>query len=115
MAKLYLIIILILSLPHSIVIAKAINDPTKPKLQNLIYTKKAASNKNNKQNLTAIFLKKGNYQAIINDKLYRRGDFFGNKKITAIKSNKVILKNEQGASKLTLIIPFKKLKKTQNE
>jgi len=109
--KFYLFIIVIISLSNASVIAKAIKDPTKPKLQNVTSTKKSTSNKNNKQLLTAIFLKKGNYQAIINDKLYRRGDFFGNKKIISIKSNKVVLKNEQGTSQLTLISPFKKQKK----
>lgn len=111
MVKLYLIVAAILSTPHSFLAAKAINDPTKPKLQNLANPKSTVSKKNKKQLLTAIFLKKGNYQAIINDKLYRRGDFLGNKKIISIKSNTVLLQNELGTSQLTLISPFKKQKK----
>jgi len=110
-AKFYFLIIIIFSLSIQVAVAKTINDPTKPKLQKVNNKKNNISSKSNKQQLTAIFLKKGNYQAIINDKLYRRGDFFNNKKIIAIKSNKVLLKNEHGTSHLTLISPFKKQKK----
>ena len=89
-----------------------VKDPTRPGVvlikSEQTMAKKAAKRK---QLLSAIFIKQGKRQAIINDKLYQQGDYFSGKKIISIKSNKVVLQNANGVSHLTLINPIKKLKK----
>lgn len=89
-----------------------VKDPTRPGIV-LIKTEQAVTNKTEKRKrlLSAIFIKQGKRQAIINDKLYQQGDYFSGKKIIAIKSNKVVLRNASGVSHLTLTNPIKKPKK----
>ena len=90
--------------------AQVVNDPTRPALT----TAKMVNTgpiEIKKPQLTAIFIKQGVNRAIINDKLYRLGDFFGDKKIIKIEINGVTLMNNKDVSQLTLINPFKKLKK----
>lgn len=99
--------------------AKQINiDPTRPsviitKTEKTTVPKKSV--KKNQRLLSAIFIKQGRHQAIINNKLYQKGDFFSGKKIVAIKSNKVVLQSSSGISHLMLIQPVKKLKKLKND
>ncbi len=89
-----------------------LNDPTRPGII-LIESEKKQTKKRLKKShlLSAIFIKQGKPQAIINNKLYQSGDFFSGKKIIAIKSNKVVLKSNSGISNLMLIQPVKKRKK----
>jgi len=86
-------------------------DPTRPGIV-LIKTDPTIIKKTVKRKrlLSAIFIKQGKRQAIINDKLYQQGDYFFGKKIIVIKSNKVVLQNSSGVSHLTLINPIKNLK-----
>lgn len=107
--------ILIIFIGASVFNAAAINDPTRPFLTPIKSLKKAPRKTNAKQQLTAIFNKQGTRQAIINDKLYKIGDYFLGKKIVAIKSNSVLLRNSQGTSRLTLVKPIKKIKNHANE
>jgi len=91
------------------------NDPTKPLIK--INTKmdktfnKTSKNINKKKSnpLSAIFIRQGHHQAIINNHLYQSGDTVLGKKIISINSNSVLLKNAQGISRLTLIKPIKKI------
>jgi hypothetical protein len=89
----------------------AVKDPTKP----MFKTKQQGQSKNStiirKQQLTAIFIKKDKKQAIINDKLYRVGDYVGDKKLVAIDQSSVLLKSSSGVNRLVLVTSFKKLKK----
>ena len=89
-----------------------VKDPTRPGVV-LIKTTQTATKKTEKRKrlLSAIFIKQGKRQAIIDDKLYQQGDYFSGKKIIAIESNKVVLQNTSGVSHLTLINPIKKRKK----
>ena len=89
-----------------------VKDPTRPGVE-LIKTEQTGMKEtaNKKQLLSAIFIKQGKPQAIINDQLYQQGDYFSGKKIITIKSNKVVLQNANGVSHLTLINPIKKPKK----
>ena len=89
-----------------------VKDPTRPGVV-LIKTEGAMLKKTEKrkQLLSAIFIKQGIRQAIINDQLYQQGDYFSGKKIITIKPNKVVLQNASGVSQLTLINPIKKRKK----
>ncbi len=88
-----------------------LSDPTKPAIRVLSsQPESTVKTFRKKQSLSAIFIKGGKRQAIINDKLYQTGDIFSGKKIVAIKTNSVILKNAQGVSKLTLTQIIKKRK-----
>ena len=105
-----LMVLLIVSLNSN---AKQIkSDPTRPGVI-LVNTGQITSKKSVKAKtlLSAIFIKQGKRQAIINNKLYQQGDYFSGKKIIAIKSNKVVLQSSRGVSNLMLIQPVKKLKK----
>jgi len=88
-----------------------IADPTRPAYLPSGKGKAGKTKHKKKRLLTAIFLKQGNRRAIINDRLYRTGDVFSGKKIISINENKVLLKNSNGISQLTLIKPIKKVKK----
>lgn len=89
-----------------------VKDPTRPEIV-LIKTETSPLKKviKRKQRLSAIFIKQGIRQAIIDDKLYQKGDYFSGKKIIAIKSNKVVLQNTSGISHMTLTNSIKKQKK----
>ena len=89
-----------------------VKDPTRPGVV-LIKTEQTTTKKTEKikRLLSAIFIKQGKRQAIINNKLYQQGDYFSGKIIIAIKSNKVVLRNTSGVSHLTLFNPIKKPKK----
>lgn len=89
----------------------SVKDPTKPIFHSTTNQQTSTKKVNRKQQLTAIFLKKTNKQAIINEKLYNEGDYVGDKKLIKINSNSVILKNSEGVSRLTLVTSIKKLKK----
>jgi len=88
------------------------SDPTRPGVI-LVKTGQITSKKTVKAKtlLSAIFIKQGKRQAIINNELYQQGDFFSGKKIITIKSNKVVLQTSRGVSNLMLIHPVKKFKK----
>lgn len=91
--------------------APTLSDPTRPSFTPAIIIEKNTSMEQKQQLLTAIFIKKGLKQAIINNKLYKTGDYFDNKKIIAIRTNQVVLQNSKGVTRLSLINPFKKIKK----
>jgi len=112
MSYLYIFLVCVFFLLFSFQVRAVDNDPTKPLVRvyhQKITTKKQVIKGIKKQPLTAIFIKQGNHQAIINDKLYTQGDYFSGKKIIAINSNSVLLKNSNGLTRLTLIKSIKKL------
>jgi len=99
-------VLIILIIPLNV--KSAINDPTKPLITPVLkktINKKALEKKT--QPLSAIFIKQGESQAIINNRLYRVGDFFYGKKIIAIDPNSVLLKSDKILTKLTLIKSIK--------
>ena len=85
----------------------AVNDPTRP----LIYSA-AVKNKTLrvvvKQPLTAIISRNNERLAIIEEDLYRTGDFYRGEKILAISAHQVTLASPKGRRFLTL---FKNIKK----
>ena len=87
----------------------SISDPTKP----ITYTSSNTTKQKaiNEYQLTGIFYKQGKYEAVINNHLYKRGDYLGNNKIISIDMNNVVIEGEAGKTKLSLLTPFKKLKK----
>lgn len=89
----------------------SVKDPTKPVFHSTPSEQSSAKKVKRKQQLTAIFLKKANKQAIINERLYNEGDYVGDKKLIKINATSVILQNSEGVSRLTLITSIKKLKK----
>ncbi|MBV1909449.1 MAG: hypothetical protein KUG78_09005 [Kangiellaceae bacterium] len=89
----------------------AIIDPTRPAPGNRPILVKKQQEATKERALTAIFYKQGKGTAIINGNLYQAGDYFAGNRIISIESNKVLLKNADGYSRLTLINNFKKLKK----
>jgi len=89
----------------------AVNDPTKPLFNTIQYKSKInKKSSKKKQLLNAIFIKPGNNQVLINDKIYNQGDFVYGKKIVTITANSVLLKNSTGFTKLILIKTIKKSK-----
>ena len=88
--------------------AASISDPTRPFVKVNKQTVKTKLKITKKQQLNAIFIKSGSKQAIINNKLYNKGDYFGGKKITAIRANSVELTGANEIVRLTLIDPIKK-------
>jgi len=107
-----LTLLLLLTLSFGSKAKEIVKDPTRPGIS-LVKTGTSALKKTvkPKQRLSAIFIKRGKRQAIIDDKLYQKGDYFSGKRIIAIKSNKVVLQNTSGISHLTLTNPIKKQKK----
>lgn len=86
-----------------------LNDPTRPKINiSNLEQQEVVVNPNSSQRLTAIFMKKNIKNVIINNAFYKEGDLVGDKKIIAIKSNRVILKNSRGISQLHLTQPIRK-------
>ena len=88
--------------------AENIVDPTKPINDDINQSSTNDDSKNDQQVLTAIFIKQGLKQAVINNHLYKKGDYFNGNKIISIKKNKVILKKDFKESELLLIQPIKK-------
>ncbi|WP_444996347.1 hypothetical protein [Aliikangiella sp. IMCC44359] len=97
------IILLLFSLPNL-----ALKDPTRPLNMSTVKTKKVNNNTIVKQPLTAIFYKKNQYFAIIEDKKYKIGESYKGSKIVKITTNKVILRSSKGSHQLKL---FHKIKK----
>jgi len=88
-------------------IAKII-DPTKPPAGELSNIKNKKNITQNKQVLSAIFIKNNIKQAIIDSRLYKEGDNYNEKKIISIQKNKVVLESNSKTSELLLIKPIKK-------
>jgi len=89
--------------------ASPLNDPTKP--IHFSSGSKETKKVSTEYQLTGIFFKQGKYEAVINNSLYRKGDYVGNNKIVSIDSNSVVITGETGTKKLSLLTPLKKLKK----
>ncbi len=89
--------------------AGTITDPTRPMASSENSVKNKKINIKSKQVLSAIFIKQGIKQAIINNQFYKQGDYYRGKKIISIQKNKVVLKNNLKISELLLIKPIKKL------
>jgi len=88
--------------------ANAFSDPTRPLMSapKSAPTEKVAVEK--KQPLTAIFTKGKKRFAVIEEKIYRKGDIYRNSQIIRITDDKVILRTAQGTRRLTLIQKIKK-------
>lgn len=85
-----------------------ISDPTRPPSTAISDLKDKKHHEKNQDALTAIFIKKGIKQAIINNHLYKKGDYYKGKIIISIQKNKVVLKSDVKRSELFLIKPIKK-------
>lgn len=104
-------ILLVLSFGLNALAAPTIVDPTRPSFGTQTSIIQNPEEPKKEQKLTAIFFKSGVGTAIINNNLYQSGEFFSGNKIVKIESNSVLLKNQEGYFRLTLINQFKKQKK----
>ena len=107
--SIFRVIIIILSCQTSLA---NITDPTRPsgEVFNSIKSKKNINQ--SKQVLSAIFIKNNVKKAIINSRLYKKGDIYNGKKIISIQNNKVVLESNSKTSELLLI---KSIKKTSHK
>jgi len=114
MKFLYINPLVVLIFCFSFTVSAVDYDPTKPLIkisskQDKVFKKTTKQNNKKRRNpLSAIFIKQGHHQAIINNHLYQSGDTVLGKKIVSINANTVLLKNRQGILKLTLIQSVKK-------
>lgn len=84
-------------------------DPTRPLIPSQSTVKSTPNSKpKTKQPLKAIFSRGNKRYAIIEDKVYYRGDRYRGSRIIAIQSDKVILQTSKGKQYLTLIKNVKK-------
>ncbi len=91
------------------VLAAQAKDPTRPLMSGVGKTIQKTNNKTvSKQPLTAIFIRNKQTVAMIEGKLYSKGDYYRGSRILKIHKDKVLLRSIDGSFQLTLIPKIKK-------